>query len=123
MGCPCQPYIPKRQQENAFRRRLFYIVQHATFEGISLLGQVCMLVGLLWVVQGSLMGDVGISLREQVCSIVFLCLGGFKQSSWQGDIEKIALNFFATLIGSEITLRLFALHPDRYFNSGMPNEP
>ncbi len=68
--------------------------------------------------QGSVMGDMGITLLGQVCSIVFLCLGGFKQSSWQGDIEEITLNFFATMIGSEITLRLFAMHPSRYFNSG-----
>lgn len=102
---------------------------------------------------------------------MFLCLGGFKTSAWQEDIEgesdalrhempyckldeagsepptaaraalrflarlsltcfshgvltaEVALNFFATMIGSEITLRMFAMHPLRYFNRSVHTRP
>ncbi len=91
MGCPCVPYIPPQHRVNSARIRVFEIVDNAFFDLISILG-----------VLGSL-----------IC----MTLDSYKPSHLQVELDEVVITFFAAMIGSEISLRIFAMHPVRYFSS------
>ena len=91
LGCPCQPYIPVRLKTNDTRVRLYGVINDTVFEAMSMVGLVA--------------------------STVFLSIMSFKPAEWQREINEVSINMFATMIGSEISLRMLALHPRRFFVS------
>ena len=46
-----------------------------------------------------------------------MSLNTYNPSQWQRDLDEVVVTFFAAMIGSEISLRIFAMHPVRYFSS------
>ena len=91
MGCPCVPYIPPQHRVNSARLWVFEIVDNAGFDFISILGVLS--------------------------SLICMSMDAYKPSQLQVEMNEVVIIFFAAMIGSEISLRIFAMHPLRYFSN------